>query len=233
MIVRSRFVRSHAQEHPATLQARLLAYLGYLAFRPDAPGVKRETPRALFDATEAWVNRERAAACILAAGCPQVRYHQLLLAPGGDEPVLDARAWTRALLADLGRHRGLVLTYVGAIHAEQHLHVHVVLAGTGREHDTASRVPLLLRPADFAYLRARGRAQSAERLLAAFVPSRQDNLLPAHPLPDLSHLLPAHSETAPAWTRALPSAPPLDMRGDAPRALRATEAEEGDALWSW
>lgn len=202
MIVRSQFVRGQprgaARAAWAVHRARLAAHLRYLVFRPDHTAVASlPAPRPLFTHTQDVVSRQAAAEAILASGCSRVAYHLLVLAPASDEPVLEVRAWTRGVLADLGRRLGLTLTYVGAAHAGPHPHIHVVLAGSGLCQDTRLPAPVILRTPDLTYLRQRGRDRSAYALLRGLSTPPPNRLLYAHPVQGPDHLLGAAPSTAP------------------------------------
>ena len=87
--------------------------------------------------------------------------HRMVFSPADDEPVLDWREWTCALMSDLEKRLGKSLNWYATHHQNTaHPHVHVIMRGTGIDRETGRAAPVTLNPHDFKFLRDKGREYS-------------------------------------------------------------------------
>src|SRR5579885_3393017 len=78
---------------------RLMAHLRYIGRASATAGA------AAFSSESANASRQEAADMIMEhARSGRVRYHKIVLSPGGKEVVHDWQAWTRAIMTDLSNH---------------------------------------------------------------------------------------------------------------------------------
>ena len=90
-----------------------------------------------------------------------VNYHKIVLSPGQDEPVQDWREWTREVMADLEESQGKELHWYAVKHENtDNPHVHVVLAGSGENHETGKEEPVKMYAPDYKLMRESGREHS-------------------------------------------------------------------------
>jgi hypothetical protein len=157
---------------------RLRDALHYMQERP-LDRDEHAVDRRLFTAHTDGLSRQEAQARLIEHTGRRVAYHRLILSPDG--PVADLSRWTRLVLTDLARRRGQELYWVAVAHRNTaHPHVHVLVGGTGtRRRGLARPADLILRPDDYALLRAAGdrhgrEAARAERSLEEVIRAELD-----------------------------------------------------------
>jgi len=132
-------------------------------------GERREVARRLCGPDGEITGQAAARALLLAAIGPAVAFHRLILSPGAQSGLWrrdDLEEWTRLVLADLGRERGLRLVWVAAVHGNtENPHVHVLVGGAAQKthwpgKGTAASVEL--RRGHYRLLQERGDARAAE-----------------------------------------------------------------------
>src|SRR5690242_13466172 len=153
----------------AKAKARLVAHVRYLlrhfqaaAQTPDSQAQGATANGGLFSKEADYLDRRAAIQQTMEHSLSRMRYHKMVLSPGANEPVVDFRAWTRAVFAELEQRLQLRLSWYAVVHTNTaHTHVHVVLAGAGEPLSgaTGAQVPVKLRVEDYQFLRAVGRAQ--------------------------------------------------------------------------
>lgn len=140
--------------------SRLGAHLKYIEHRAREEHESR-SDRRIFDKDEDVVSRREAQDGIMEHAHHNVSYHKLVLSPGQDEPVQDWREWTREVMADLEERQGKELHWYAVAHSNtENPHVHVVLAGSGENHDTGEREMVRMYAPDYQFLRESGHDHS-------------------------------------------------------------------------
>lgn len=163
--------------------ARLASHLKYLEYRALGPAEDRED-RRLFSKESDQVSRHEAVEDVMGHTSTSVNYHRIVLSPGEDEPVSNAREWTRAVMADLEERQGKELHWYAVAHENtDHPHVHLVLAGAGEHQETGTLEPVKLYAQDYQFLRESGHEHSEHayyRTIRETVDQldRQDDLVP-------------------------------------------------------
>jgi hypothetical protein len=135
---------------------RLQAHLRYVERASATAGAQP------FASTGTSISRTDAVNLIMTnARSARVRYHKIVLSPGGSERVTDWQAWTRSVMQDLGDYLKMNLYWYAVLHTNtDHHHIHLVLAGTGSQYETGD--PALIRLGVEAYqvLQKSGHAHS-------------------------------------------------------------------------
>ncbi len=160
MIVKNVNVRA-SRVAQGKASSSLKSHFKYIQYR--ARDLLKESlqDRKLFDKEHDQVDRRQAHGQIMGERSGDIYYHRMILSPAQNEPVDDWRAWTRAVLGDIERKMGTDLDWYAVHHANtEHPHVHVVIRGTGIDHETGASTPVEFTPQDFRYLRERGREHS-------------------------------------------------------------------------
>lgn len=115
-----------------TAKRRAQAHIRYIEFRGREEG---ERPRQFFNSKRDDIRGEEVRADVEKQTDRGVVMHKLILSPGLNN--VDLHDYTRELLEELGRSKGLDLDYYATIHKNtEHEHVHVVIMGRdlhGRE----------------------------------------------------------------------------------------------------
>jgi len=140
------------------------AGLRYYQMRPRGEG---EPPRSLFT-KEGTVSRAEAYRLMDAHQARGYLAHRLMLSPAGDEQPEDLRAFTRHVMSELEKEKGMLLHWVAVEHHNtEHPHVHVVLCGGG-EDERGGMHEMRLNRGDHVRLREDGweycRAEGHERM---------------------------------------------------------------------
>lgn len=135
------------------------------SFRTD----ERREERRLCGPDGAIAGQAAARALLLAAIGPAVAFHRLILSPGARSGLWrrdDLEEWTRLVLADLGRERGLRLVWVAAVHGNtENPHVHVLVGGAAEKTHWPGKgtvASVELRRGHYRLLQERGDARAAE-----------------------------------------------------------------------
>lgn len=163
------FVHGRFVPDVADASTKVRASLRYMETRPLGEW-ERPEDRRLFDLEREEIARRGAQEEILAARSPMVAFHRLILSPGPAQDAIDARDWTRMVLADLQFYLRQHLHWVGVVHRNtDHAHAHVLLGGGGERHGWLE--PVVLRRDEYEFLRAAGdrhavRALHVERAVA-------------------------------------------------------------------
>lgn len=140
--------------------SRLGAHLKYIEHRA-RDELESRSDRRIFDKDEDVVSRRDAQADIMEHAHPHVAYHKMVLSPGQDEPVPDWREWTRDVMSDLEARQGKELHWYAVAHQNtDNPHVHVVLAGSGENHETGEREVVKMFAPDYQFLRESGHEHS-------------------------------------------------------------------------
>lgn len=152
-------MRVHGQTQRGSRQMaarRLSGHLKYL----------EQGGAGLFSANGDKVPRRVALDDVLKHTASRVQYHRLVLAPDPEVRVPDLCAWTRAVLDDLANEQGKALHWYAVIHLQRgQPHVHVVLAGAGKNYATGQREPVRLSATEYEQLTVSGCLHSDEVLL--------------------------------------------------------------------
>lgn len=124
-----RAVVKHSYVKGAKGKARAVAHVNYIQYRG---GEDREQgPRQFFDKDRQQVPGREVKAAIREQNDGGVRVHKLILSPGLNN--VDLQAYTREILDQLGREKGLDLDWKAVEHRNtDHHHVHVVIMGTDK-----------------------------------------------------------------------------------------------------
>lgn len=129
------------------------AGLRYYQMRPRGEG---EPPRSLFT-KEGVVSRAEAIQVLDVHQARSYLVHRLMLSPAVDEQLDDLQAFTRHVMNELEKKKGLSLHWVAVAHYNtDHPHVHVMLCGSGEDRQWQRRGVWLDR-ADHARLKGDGR----------------------------------------------------------------------------
>jgi len=137
-------------------KARLVAHTKYIEHRSRTENESRDD-RRIFTKDEDVVNRRDAVDDIMDHTSTSVNYHKIVLSPGQDEPVQDWREWTREVMADLEEAQGKELHWYAVKHDNtDNPHVHVVLAGSGENHETGKEEPVRMYANDYKLMRESG-----------------------------------------------------------------------------
>ncbi len=106
---------------------------------------------------------------------PKVSFHRYILSPRASlelDTVEELQRWTRDVMEEYGRHLGLDLRWVAAVHGNVwHPHVHVMIAGGASVRATGKTKGVRIGTADHAALKQIGRTVAA-RLTAPKVAAR-------------------------------------------------------------
>lgn len=141
-------------------QARLVAHFNYIEHRSRAENETRDD-RRIFSKDEDVVNRRDAVNDVMEHTSTSVNYHKIVLSPGQDEPVQDWREWTREVMADLEESQGRELHWYAVKHDNtDNPHVHVVLAGSGANHETGKEEPVKMYTQEYQQMRESGQEHS-------------------------------------------------------------------------
>lgn len=147
LVIKHSFLKSNPTAH-----SRARAHVNYIAFRPGKD--KEEKDRTFFNGDSAGIAPAELRDTISTIKTRGVLFHKLIISPCED--VSDLQAFTKDLMENLGRQKGLDLTYWGIVHRNtKHPHVHVVLLAK----DKNGRMVRLNR-SDYKFLR-----ESGEKLL--------------------------------------------------------------------
>lgn len=129
------------------------AGLRYYQMRPRGEG---EPPRSLFT-KDGVVSRAEAYQLLDAHQTNRYLAHRLMLSPATDERPDDLRAFTRHVMGELEKEKGMALHWVAVAHRNtDHPHIHVVLCGGGEDAQGEVHAVRLDR-ADHARLKEEGR----------------------------------------------------------------------------
>lgn len=159
MIAKGHYVKGGTANR-ASAASHLSAHFKYLEHRSREVDDSRED-RAIFSNDEERVSRREALDDVMAHTSQRVSYHQIVLSPAEDEPVLDWQEWTREVMADLEAFQGTALHWYAVHHSNtDHEHVHVVLAGAGEDLETGQPIAITLSPEDYRELRESGHERS-------------------------------------------------------------------------
>lgn len=144
----------------AGARTRLVAHLKYIEHRARSERETRDD-RRIFSRDVDVVSRSGAVQDIMDHEHRGVSFHKIILSPGQDEPIVDWREWTRAIMDDLQARLGKHLHWYAVHHNNtDNPHTHVVLAGLGENVKTGVPEQVRLYPADYQFLRERGREHS-------------------------------------------------------------------------
>jgi len=140
------------------------AGLRYYQMRPRGEG---EPPRLLFT-TDGTVSRAEAYHLLDAHQARGYLAHRLMLSPAADERPEDLQAFTRHVMGELEKEKGMLLHWIAVEHHNtDHPHVHVLLCGGGEDGRGEMR-EVRLDHADHARLKEDGReycrAEGSERM---------------------------------------------------------------------
>lgn len=159
MIFKTKNVRAF-NTSPQKATSALQSHLKYLQYRERNPERESKSDRVFFNMGQDRIDR-RAIAKDIMAQTGDIYYHRMMLSPAENEPVTDWKAWTRAVMTDLEKRLGKSLNwYAMHHHNTDHPHMHIVLQGTGIDHDTGRVAPVALNPQDFKFLKEKGREHS-------------------------------------------------------------------------
>ncbi len=141
-------------------RGRLVAHMKYIEYRQRDEREARDD-RRIFDKDRDVVGRGDAVDDIMDHEHRGVAYHKIVLSPSVEETVYDWREWTRDVMADLEERQGHELHWYAVKHDNtDDPHVHVVLAGSGENHETGESEQVRLYADDYRFLRERGQAHS-------------------------------------------------------------------------
>jgi hypothetical protein len=141
-------------------RARLAAHFKYVEHRSRTENESRDD-RRIFSKDEDVVNRRDAVNDVMDHTSTSVNYHKIVLSPGEDEPVQDWREWTREVMKDLEESQGRELHWYAVKHDNtDNPHVHVVLAGSGENHETGREEPVKMYTQDYQHMRESGQEHS-------------------------------------------------------------------------
>jgi len=131
--------------------------------------------RALFTNADTGVARKDARDLLWSNRGAKVNFHRYILSPRASlelDTTEELQRWTRETMEEYGRHLGLDLTYVAAVHGNVwHPHVHVMIAGDAHVPTTGKTRGVRISKADNVRLRGIGRAVAA-RITAPKVAAR-------------------------------------------------------------
>lgn len=145
---------------PRAVVKKLVSHVKYLEHRPRGAEETR-ADRTFFSAQRDAVGRHEVIDDIMDHTLSRVSYHKIVLSPSKEEVIADWREWTRGVLRDLERFKGLELHWYAVKHSNtDDPHIHVVLAGSGENMTNGRRQAVLLHTQDYAFLRERGRERS-------------------------------------------------------------------------
>jgi hypothetical protein len=161
MTVKSKHVRvSRVGQKEAS--SALKSHLKYLQYRPRSEGQETRQDRHLFDKVCDQVDLREIHDVVMQEHVGDIYYHRMILSPAQNEPVEDWRVWTRAVLHDMENQIGKdVDWYAVQHHNTDDPHVHVVIRGTGIDHETGAPMPVTFTRQDFNAIRESGRGHSA------------------------------------------------------------------------
>ncbi len=121
--------------------------------------------RALFTSAETGLERKDARDLLWSNKGPKVNFHRYILSPRASlelDTTEELQRWTRETMEEYGRHLGLDLHWVAAVHGNVwHPHVHVMIAGAATVRDTGKTKGVRIGAADHAALKRIGRAVAA------------------------------------------------------------------------
>jgi relaxase-like protein len=137
-------------------EARLVSHFKYVEHRSRTENESRDD-RRIFSKDEDVVNRRDAVDDVMDHTSTSVNYHKIVLSPGKAEPIEDWREWTREVMADLEESQGKDLHWYAVKHDNtDNPHVHVVLAGSGGNHETGKEEPVKMYAQDYKLMRGSG-----------------------------------------------------------------------------
>ncbi len=138
-------------------------------------GALQTEVRELFTAGETGVCRKDARDLLWENKGPKVNFHRYILSPRASlelETVEELQRWTRETMEEYGRHLGLHLHYVAAVHGNVwHPHAHVMIAGGATDRATGKTKGVRIGKADHAALKRIGRTVAA-RITAPTIAAR-------------------------------------------------------------
>jgi hypothetical protein len=161
-VAKGKYLAGRTRRDPRRL---LQAHLKYAQYRQLGPQERTED-RTFFNAEGDNIPRQDILHDIMQHHSPAVRYHKIVLSPAEYEHIDDYRAWTRAIMHDLERQKGMRLHWYAIIHAHerQHTntpHVHLVLAGAGEDRDSGEQKTVRMDwNVEYAAMRISGREHS-------------------------------------------------------------------------
>jgi hypothetical protein len=159
MIVKASFARG-SRERAAS---HLGGYFKYIEYRDRVPAESRAS-RHLFDERRDHVTRKEALKDVMEHTSTSVNYHTVILSPGADEPVEDLRQWTREVMGEFEQQQGKDLHWFGVTHYNtEHPHVHVIIAGAGKNLETSEIEPVKFYRQDYDALREVAREHTEYR----------------------------------------------------------------------
>jgi hypothetical protein len=142
-------------------RARLTSHFKYVEHRSRELSTENRDDRRIFDKERNVVNRRDAVNDVMEHTSTSVNYHKIVLSPSEEEPVQDWREWTRQIMHDLEEAQGKELHWYAVHHHNtEHPHIHVVVAGSGSNHETGREEPVKLYTKDYDLLRESGREHS-------------------------------------------------------------------------
>ncbi len=131
--------------------------------------------RELFTGEETGITRKDARDLLWSNRGPKVNFHRYILSPRASlelDTVEELQRWTRETMDEYGRHLGLDLRYVAAVHGNVwHPHVHVMIGGGALAPATGKTKGVRISKADHAVLKRIGR-EVAARISAPKVAAR-------------------------------------------------------------
>ncbi len=138
-------------------------------------GAIQSEVRALFTAGDTGIARKDARDLLWSNKGPKVNFHRYILSPRASlelDTVEELQRWTRDVLEEYGRHLGLDLRWVAAVHGNVwHPHVHVMIAGAGSVSATGKTKGVRIGAGDHAALKRIGRSVAA-RITAPKIAAR-------------------------------------------------------------
>jgi len=138
-------------------------------------GALRTEVRALFTADATGISRKDARDLLWSNRGPKVNFHRYILSPRASldlDTAQELQRWTRDTMEEYGRHLGLRLEYVAAVHGNVwHPHIHCMIAGRGVVQATGKTKGVRIGTADHAALKRIGR-EAAARITAPKVAAR-------------------------------------------------------------
>lgn len=141
-------------------RSRLNAHMKYIEHRKMDEREDRDS-RHIFDKEEDHVSRSEAVDDIMDHAHHNVSYHKLVLSPGENEPVADWHEWTREVMSDLEERQDKDLHWYAVFHENtDNPHIHVVLAGAGKDRETGESEQVRLYTDDYTFLRESGHEHS-------------------------------------------------------------------------
>jgi len=132
--------------------------------------------RDLFTASETGITRKDARDLLWENKGPKVNFHRYILSPRASlelDTVEELQRWTRETMEEYGRHLGLNLHYVAAVHGNVwHPHIHCMIAGGATVTATGKTKGVRIGKADHADLKGISRSVAA-RITAPKVAARE------------------------------------------------------------